>query len=271
MPVTSRSNILPAIELERYEAKYLINPALVPEIREFIQPFCLPDPHAVGGALPEYVITTIQLDTPDLALYRAKEREAIARFKLRIRTYGTDGRCPIFLEIKRKIRGVIVKSRATIPAEYWGPDLILSPGRWIPFRSRLEELHYLNFVRIVREIGARPTIQIRYLREAYLGRNDRYARLTFDRRLQYRPWFRLDFGLNEDGWYHFDSELVFNRPYSAVILELKTFSDAPLWMVDLAERFDLQRVGFSKYFAAMRLESLYRGAVYSAASENCTW
>jgi hypothetical protein len=258
------------IELERYEAKYLVPPSLVPAIREFIAPFCEPDEHA-PGTLPEYTITTLQLDTPDLALYYAKEYEALARFKLRIRTYGLDRRVPVFVEIKRKIKGVIVKSRATIPGEHWGPDLITHPGRWVPFRSQREAMNYLNFVRLVRELGARPVVLIRYDREAYLGRNDRYARLTFDRRLRYCPTRGWNLWTDERYFYKLDSSMVFGRAYSPVILELKTFSDAPQWMVELTERFDLQRIGFSKYFAAMRVESLYRGAMYSDASENCTW
>ncbi len=267
--MTRRPGHHSTIELERYEAKYLVDPACVPEIREFIAPFCEPDDHAMG-ALPEYVVTTLQLDTPDLALYSAKEHEAFARFKLRIRTYGLDGRCPVFLEIKRKIKGVIVKSRATIPAELWGGDLVTAPGRWVPFRTAQEEMNYLNFVRVAREIGARPVMLLRYHREAYLGRNDRYARLTFDRRLCYHPTREWTLWPERARWYVLDTATLLGRPRSMVILELKTFSDAPLWMVDLTERFDLQRIGFSKYFAAMRTESLYRGAMYSAAGENCT-
>ena len=41
-------------------------------IREFIRPFCVRDPNATGE-IPEYTITTLQLDSPDYALYEAKE------------------------------------------------------------------------------------------------------------------------------------------------------------------------------------------------------
>ena len=90
-----------SIELERHEAKYIIHPDQMPAIRDFIRPFCVADDNAEGG-LPEYLVTTLQLDTPDLALYYAKERETLNRFKLRVRTYGTDGDCPVFLEINAK-------------------------------------------------------------------------------------------------------------------------------------------------------------------------
>jgi len=259
------------IELERHEAKYLIHPAQIPAIREFIEPFCEPDDHGGGGALPEYVVTTLQLDTPNMSFYHAKEHEALARFKLRIRTYGFDGKCPVFLEIKRKIKGVIVKSRATVPTGLWGGDLVTKPGRWVPFRTKQEEMNYLNFLRLVQETGSRPIVLVRYHREAYLGRNDRYARLTFDTKLCYRPtrdWNLLPQGGN---WWSMDSANTFGRPYSASILELKTFADAPMWMVDMTERFNLQRVGYCKYFTAVRLDSMFTGAMYSDASENCTY
>jgi hypothetical protein len=105
------------IDLERHEAKYIIHPGQMAAIREFIRPFCVPDENARDGhnGLPEYLVTTLQLDSPDLALFHAKEHEALNRFKLRVRTYGTDGQCPVFLEVKRKIKGIIVKSRATVP------------------------------------------------------------------------------------------------------------------------------------------------------------
>jgi hypothetical protein len=259
-----------SIELERHEAKYIVRADQLPAIRDFIRPFCVADDNAEGG-LPEYLVTTLQLDTPDLALYRAKETELLNRFKLRVRTYGTDGECPFFLEIKRKVKGVIVKSRATIPRERWTPEIILKPETRIPFRSELEEMNYLNFVRVVREVGAQPVVLIRYTRESYMGKNDQYSRLTFDRKLCYRPTREWDLLPENGNWWSMDSETAFGRPFPGVILELKTFSDAPRWMVDLTERFDLVRVGFCKYFAAVRLEKLFTGWAFSDASENCTY
>ena len=53
--------------IERFEQKYIIHPKLVPEIRKYIEPFCIPDPNG-KGALPEYLVTTLQLDTPTMDL-----------------------------------------------------------------------------------------------------------------------------------------------------------------------------------------------------------
>ena len=270
MLLTGKRRGKDSIELERHEAKYIVHASQMPAIRDFIRPFCHADDNAEGG-LPEYLVTTLQLDTPDLALYYAKERETINRFKLRIRTYGLDGECPVFLEIKRKIKGVIVKSRATIPSGIYCREAIVEPTRKFPFRTELEEMNYLNFVRVVREISAQPVVLIRYTRESYMGKNDQYSRLTFDRQLCYRPTSNWDLLPKEGRWWAMDSGTGLNRPYTGVILELKTFSDAPRWMVDLTERFDLVRVGFCKYFTAVRMEKIFTGAGFSDASENCTY
>ncbi|HBA83497.1 MAG TPA: hypothetical protein DCZ95_05315 [Verrucomicrobia bacterium] len=256
-------------ELERHEAKYIIEPALVPQIREFISPFCIPDPNADGDP-PEYTIVTLQLDSPTLTLHRAKELETVNRFKLRCRTYGMEGTAPVFLEIKRKIKGIIVKSRTVIPRELWEPDLFRTPVSEIPFKSRNQRMNFIEFRRLMHRLDARPTMLIRYVRESYLGRYDNYARLTFDRRLCYCPaqgWQLPPQGVR---WRTMDSCTAQRRPYSGMILELKTYRDAPEWMVELTERFDLVRVGFCKYSTAMRLESLFSGAEYSDGAENTT-
>lgn len=261
------------IELERHEAKYLIHPSQVSAIREFVRPFVYADPNAIGR-LPTYTVTTLQLDTHDLALYRAKEFEALNRFKLRCRTYGIqpEKRTKVFLEIKRKIKGVIVKSRASLPPEEWDETVCVDPKRQIEFKSKTELFNYLNFVRLVKQIHARPVMLIRYERESYLGKFDNYSRLTFDWNLRYSPARTWDLWPGGDvKWRSMDSTVALNRPYSGVVLELKTFSDAPEWMVDLTERFDLVRVGFCKYFTAIRLESFFDGAMYSEASENCSY
>ena len=259
-----------SLQLERHEAKYLIRPEQIPAIREFIRPFVLADDNA-EGPLPQYLVTTLQLDSPSLALYKAKEIESINRFKLRVRTYGTDRKCPVFMEVKRKIKGVIVKSRVTIPFDRWHRGAACTVDPTLRFRSDREAANYVNFVRLVREIGAEPIVLIRYTRESYLGRNDQYSRLTFDSKLMYRPCRSWEL-LPEGGhWFSMDSAMAHNRTFSGVILELKTFGDAPLWMVDLTERFDLVRVGFCKYYTAVRLESLFRGQAYSDGAETVTF
>lgn len=253
-------------EFNRHEAKYLIHPSLVPQIREFIRPFCVDDPNGEGTP-PEYTVTTLQLDSAALDLHYAKENEAINRFKMRIRSYDKPG-CPRFLEIKRKLRGTIAKSRVMIPQDLYGDDLF-TRKRTIPFRSKADMMTFHNFLRLRDELDLRPVVFIRYRRESYMGANEAYSRLTFDRRLSYRRTRSYDFPKPTDRFRSMDSATALNRPYSGVILELKTFRDVPLWMSELTERFSLNRIGFCKYSTAMKLESLFYGSLYSDVSELC--
>lgn len=254
------------VEFNRHEAKYIIHPSQVPLIRKFIRPFVVDDPNGEGDP-PEYTVTTLQLDSAALDLHYAKENEAINRFKMRIRTYDKPG-CPYFLEIKRKIKGTIAKSRMMIPYDDYGDD-IFNGDRRPTFRSKSDEMTFYNFLRLRDEMDLNPIVFIRYRRETYMGANEGYSRLTFDRRMCYRRTNSFAFPKPGDRFRSMDSATALNRPYSGVILELKTYSDAPQWMSELTERFSLSRIGFCKYSTAMRLESLFYGAAYSAAADYC--
>jgi hypothetical protein len=253
------------IQLERHEAKYIISPALVPRIRDYLKPFCLPDAYGRGEP-PEYAVVTLQLDSPSLALHHAREWEALDRFKLRVRTYETPG-CPVFLEVKRKLGRVVVKSRAAVPAERWTSELIQRTDIDLRFKSDKEYVAFLTFIRLAREIGARPVVRLRYVRESYFGVAEEYARVSFDRCLQYQP--AHTWAMQEPGapWLAMDTDLMQNKlmPFSGVVLELKTTTEVPRWMVEMTREFDLERTGNCKYSTAVWGEAVFRGGPVAPA------
>lgn len=246
--------------VNRYESKYIIPRSLVAEIREYVRPFCEPDPHTRGDP-PEYVITTLQLETPSYALHYAKEDEMDARFKMRVRTYGEIGTAPIFAEIKAKFQRTIVKARACVPFNAWNEALIY--GSRIPpiFKNEKQEIDFLKFRRVVWETGAHPETLVRYTRESYIGVVDDYVRITFDRKLQYQrtdSW--TDFG-RSGVWRGMDSCTAqgFGLPYSGVVLEVKTYNTVPSWVLELVKRFNLCRSGNCKYSTAVWREGAFGG------------
>ena len=117
--------------VNRYESKSLIPPSLMLAVRAHIAPF--------AGDPPEYVITTLQLDTPTLAFHHAKELERDDRLKLRVRTYGEIGSSPVFAEIKGKFQGIVVKTRAMVPFDAWGEGLVFSTALPPFFKTRRQE------------------------------------------------------------------------------------------------------------------------------------
>lgn len=259
------------LQLQRREAKYIVPEDIIPDLREFIRPFTLPDPNGVGE-IPEYTVGTIQLDSPDLQLHYAKAEERINRFKLRIRTYGEEPLgAPVFLEIKRKFAYTVVKSRATIKWEDWSPNLLCGRRFDLDFKSEKEKEAFFGFLRLTDQIQALPKVIIRYDRESYFGKSEKYARVTIDRRIRYRPC--NDFNLFPEGgaWWPVDTLGNLKRNFPGVILELKTFNEVPVWMVDCVKKFNLIQTGFCKYSAAMDLESAFTGTKPFTDAENSAW
>ena len=253
--------------LKRYEAKYIIPRKMMKKVREFIKPFCKADTHCGTTFPPEYTITTLQLDTADYALHLAKEREALNRFKLRVRTYGKIGSAPVFTEVKSKFGSVIVKNRAKIPFDQWSEDLIFGLEIPVSLKTERQINDFLHFKRLVWETQSRPMALVRYVRESYVGTVDHYARVTMDHKLEYQitdSW--TDFGKNSL-WRNMDSSEAqgFGLDYSGVVLELKTLDHTPIWIQDMVERFELKKCGNCKYSTAIWREGAFRGYPHTHA------
>ena len=255
---------------QRYEFKFIVSPAQVDSIRPFLLAFCEADPHATGQR-PEYTVRTLHLDTPYHDLFLAKERRSNNRFKLRMRAYGEECSGRLTLEIKQKVGEVYYKQKAPLLSDRFEASQLFDAHAPIALEDPQEIYSYLNFVRLVRELAARPAALIRYHRECYNSVADPYARVTLDRDLCYLPTRQWNLYPEPRIWRRMDIATAFRDQDSGYILELKFAGPMPSWMSELIERFDLRRQGFCKYAAAMRLESLFCGFRYSDESENCTY
>ena len=258
--------------VRRYEKKYLVPPELIPEIRKYITPFVIPDKFGVGP-IPEYAITTVQLDTPSYSFHNAKIMEYDERFKLRIRTYNEIGSAPVFAEMKAKFKDIIVKTRVMVPFDKWNEKLIFSTDLPYIFKNRQQETDFLNFRRLVWETNASPSNIVRYIRESYVGPGDLYLRVTFDRKLEYcsHPTW-TNFGVGET-WYTMDSGEAQGDENSRVVLEIKTLDEVPVWIIDLVEKFNLQYRGNCKYSNGLWKDSLYKREVTprSTTMDSLVW
>jgi len=235
---------------ERYEYKYRILPSLVPEIREAIRTYCDSDTASASGP---YGVASLYLDSPSRILYRHTKERRAQRFKLRVRRY-VDG--PLFFEIKRRVKGVIVKSRVALDPEYW--PAVVFDSRLIDRcgLSTADKRDLQEFLDRSLQVHAEPAVVVRYRREAYVSRVDDYGRVTFDFRLEGLRANGYAIPISDEaGWQPFDVAERLDLPVSGVILELKCLTRVPLWMSDLAARFNLRALGFSKYSAALETVS----------------
>ncbi len=228
--------------------KYRIPGRLVAPIREAIQQVCVLDAAGERSDLPggRYRLASLYLDSPRRRLYFETRNRAPHRAKLRVRRYDNG---PYFLEIKRKSKDVIAKSRAQIPAEAWPHimfdrrvllDLGLSEKKREAAERFLEKclIHF-----------AEPATVVRYEREAWVSNVEDYARVTFDYRLCGAPpvGWKVPIEDGDAAWRPVDDPARYALSSSGVVLELKCTTAVPYWMTDLVRRFRLERSGFSKY------------------------
>ena len=239
---------------ERYEFKYFVDERHIPTIRQTALAVGSRDSHA--GPDGTYVIRSLYLDTRDLLLYEANDREAHDRFKVRVRSYpsgGTPyGSAPVFLEIKRRTGDVIRKSRAPVSPNVWqaitrGETAALQalPGRSRPAAEKFTEkvLHY----------HLEPAELVQYTREAFASKIDIYARVTLDTRIAGQPPLGLTLDANDRRWRSVDGPRLLGRSVHTV-LELKFQHEPPRWMSTMVKRLDLYRFSFSKYGFSLEAE-----------------
>jgi SPX domain protein involved in polyphosphate accumulation len=226
---------------QRFEYKYLITESRADKVRDFVSSYMCLDSHAVKWVDQQYPVSSLYLDSRDLALYYATLCGEKNRFKLRIRIYDDEPDSPAYLEIKARKNDVICKQRAGVRksclerlvSNYYVDDDDLTN----PSDGELDALH--RFCELCVKMMARPKAIVRYWREPYVDPWGGSIRVTFDRRI---GCFRTDdpiVRVNGDGWV--------DLPDPWVVLEVK-FTDAyPLWARDMVQACDLPRSSAAKY------------------------
>jgi len=212
---------------KRYEKKYLLTGEQRDTFLSLIGDRLRPD------GFGESVLHTTYFDTPDWLLIRNSIEARGYKEKLRFRSYGEptpDGR--VFLEIKKKCRGVVYKRRiSTTHRELEG---YLSGGT-LPDSQIMREIEYT----MERYSRPSPKMEIRCHRTAFFDRSDPAVRITFDSDLCYRPVGERDFSPVLDK--------------NTVVMEIKTGGAMPLWLSRTLCELSLFPQSFSKYGTAYRL------------------
>ena len=230
--------------IERYEFKYLIPERLVASIRATAQGICSRDRHA--GPDGTYVIRSLYFDTDKFQLYWANEREQADRFKLRVRGYPGK-KAPVFLEVKRRVYDVILKTRGALPDNRWKAVLEGSEPPSIAMGGAAGQRAVEHFIYRMWRNHIKPKMLVEYDREAYESTINKYARLTFDRKVRCQPKETLDLDADPKRWRPVDNPLRTKTNEAICVLELKFEDTPPSWMMSLVKSLDLVRYSFSKY------------------------
>ncbi len=220
----------------RKEKKYLVNAFQMEKLITIIKQYMDYDRYCIDGKW--YLIRNVYYDTSDNQLIRLSTNKPYYKEKMRIRKYGQyhDHLDTYFLEIKKKTGGLVSKRRVKL--SYEELDLFLKDGT-IPdcdnymTKQVLKEFQYFFTYRHVQ-----PAAYITYERLAFLGKDDKTFRLTFDRNLLSR---RDDFDFDND------RNLEYIIDSDKMIMEIKIVGSLPLWLVHALSELRIYPLSFSKY------------------------
>jgi hypothetical protein len=234
----------------RYEFKYRLDETTAAGVRDFARAFVQLDPHADRTTF-SYPINSLYLDSDDLLTFWNTVQSVPRNYKLRVRTYSDHPDAPVFFEIKRGIGDTVLKERgavrsSAVPRILAGslPEAADMASPDPTHRAAVE-----NFVRLMLQIDAKPKAWVRYIREAWVGRDDPEVRFTMDRDVGVTP--KSTSALANTNLTA--PAMPFGRK---VVLEMKFNGRMPLWFRDLASVVGLKRGPAAKYCEGLQLHEL---------------
>lgn len=211
----------------RQEKKYLLSEGERQYILSKLETYMCPDEYG------EYTVCNVYFDTEHDDLIRRSLEKPVFKEKLRVRSYGVPTVCdPVFLEIKRKYKGVVYKRRATLP--YGRLLTYLDTGQ-----HPLEDSQIWNEIEYCMQLyKVQPKLFLAYDRIAFRGLDMPNLRVTFDSNIRYRQT-RLSLSAGDDG-----ERLL---PQGKYIMEIKSDGAIPLWLCEILDAAQVYPTPFSKY------------------------
>jgi len=223
---------------KRYEKKYRLSMGQYRKFREHIQEYMEED------AYGQSTICNIYYDTKDYELIRKSVESPAYKEKLRLRSYGVPGEEDrVFLELKKKYRGVVYKRRIVLPLGEAVRGIAAGKIREHEGQIAREINCFLERYRLA------PKVYLAYDRIALLGVGKPDLRVTFDFDIRGRE-DRLDLAQGDGG--------VNILQNDDVIMEIKVKDAYPLWLVHALEEEKILPTSFSKYGTFFKQKLLER-------------
>ena len=214
---------------ERVERKFLLTPRQYEGLMRVLPEYMQVDQYG------ESTILSLYLDTEDSLLIRRSLEKPVYKEKLRLRSYGVPREMDnVFLEVKKKVRGVVYKRRICLPLaqamECLAQGSVPAAGGQIG-----REIAYM-----LRRYRLRPAVLLAYDRTAYaeLEPSPNQLRITIDRDIRSRQT-DLDLRLGSVG----DPLLAPGMR----LMEIKTAHAIPLWLCAALDQNEIRPTSFSKY------------------------
>jgi SPX domain protein involved in polyphosphate accumulation len=186
----------------------------------------------------EYTISNVYYDTDNSSIIRNSLSKPYYKEKLRLRSYSVINvpSSIVFLELKKKIGGIVNKRRAV---------LALSEANYfLEHGIRPQNMDYLN-EQVLNEISyflknnaVKPAAYISYDRKALFSKSDSQFRITFVHNIiTRREYVSLEKG-------RFGEYLL---PPNQYLMEVKVAAAFPMWLANLLSENQIYQTSYSKY------------------------
>lgn len=218
----------PVIDVfQRVEKKYLMTAETYQLFQKEIEAYMQADQYGL------HTICNIYFDTISDELIRNSIEKPVYKEKLRLRSYGIPNyNSQVFLEIKRKYKGIVYKRRVAMTlkeASYY-----LEHGIRPKNDSQiLKEIDY--FIKFYEPI---PKLYLAYDRVAFFGKEDNNIRMTIDANIRSR---KDDLALEQGD----RGELLLEQ--EMYLLEIKVPNAYPIWLAEILSKLEIYPISFSKY------------------------
>lgn len=228
---------MPELIFRRREKKFLLSLEQYNSIlRKILQHGMRYDSHCKDGNI--YSIYNIYFDNDNNTVIRRSVSHPRFKEKFRLRSYTVpkSGDEEVYLELKRKINGIVVKRRAGL--SYNDAIGFLMDGIMPQSKDRLvcqvlkEISYYLHIT------NARPAVYLSYDRIAMFDSGDPHFRITFDKNITTR---RYDLELSKGPY---GEKLLYD---DEILMEIKISGAIPKWFADILTEEKAYMSGFSKY------------------------
>lgn len=228
---------------ERYELKFQVPKEKKILLEAIIRQHMDEDKFCINGQ--KYLIRNIYYDTSDNILIHFSTTKPVKhKEKLRARKYGSigDGKDKVFLEIKKKTKGIVSKRRVKLTEQELNDfiDHKIIPKRDNYFDNQvLKEMLY--FITIY---DVKPAVYISYERLAFFDRIDPTFRITFDDCVMSR---------REDFTFDSTKECRSLLQEDMYLMEVKIVNGMPFWFARALSELKIYSSSFSKYGTEYRL------------------
>ena len=232
----------PTLHFQRFEFKYFLPRSHARPLVSALRPHMIWDPYGTNGQ-GWYRVNSLYYDTPGFDCFWDKEAGVADRKKLRLRYYG-DTLSPdteIYAELKRKQNELVIKDRVNLRlGDAGGPRL---QKKFLDMHKANRDNEFMQEIAwFTRRNSLRPKIFISYIRYALLSKRNREFRVTVDENIESREQF--DF-ISPPG----HAAKIYQ---DGVVVEVKFNNVLPGWFHPILQKFNLQRLAYSKYGNSIR-------------------